>query len=790
VSLNVYATDGSRNVVVFDSVSGTISASLSLTIDALNAFASPNGVYVAVGTNIIPAIEVITTATNALNVITLPETSTQYMAWAPDSSVIYVAVSGASGLIQRVNPTGVGSLPPSWVCSAAGAGHLVTSSDGTKLYVTCGYPSVGVKQLNTATGAVTATYTGFLSTYGLCISPDDRTLYLSDNRRTGTVYQIDIASGTITTTITGLANPAGMCLSPDGSTLWVACNSDPAGGVKVIDTSTMHVTDTIFVATALEIAITPDGAIVWAADHDGGQVVPIPTTTHVAGFAVNVGAICTSVAIRAPAAGAPPASITGVVAVALGFALAAGGTVSGTPTGPGTVTGSGVLNIGPLTVTVESTYETKTATATVPLGPLVVAVVSGTFGPKRHPVPGYRGRWRLTLHTRSFAPATLASTIIAELSDARGRQLVQAWNTAATLTFTLDGHSQTAALIAELLHDVVAWRWDDQTGLEQVVFRGPISQSQDQLTEQSHVVTYTCHDYGAMLQRRLLTNTYTVVAHDQDLIVGDLLAAAVAARTSSGTSLAPASYLPLSLFTASPDGSLRGLSATLRNRTYYGSQNVGVALDELAKVVGGFDYDVTPSAVDTSDLLRIFYPQQGTTRSDVALQYGSTVSSLTRSVDSSQYANYVRALGNNSSANPAPQLFSEAWTASAQAITPVPVGLWMLDDNSGASDTVQSSLDERVQGDLNLDALLVPHYTLNMRPDAYTWGNPHMGDVVPLIVQSGRLNINTTVRVLGITYTIGDDGQEDVALVVSRPAQELFKSFLKAEQDAKALTRR
>ena len=39
-----------------------------------------------------------------------------------------------------------------------------------------------------------------------------------------------------------------------------------------------------------------------------------------------------------------------------------------------------------------------------------------------------------------------------------------------------------------------------------------------------------------------------------------------------------------------------------------------------------------------------------------------------------------------------------------------------------------------------------------------------MGDIVPLVIQTGRLNVNTTIRVLGIAYDIGDDGQEDVDL--------------------------
>ena len=57
-----------------------------------------------------------------------------------------------------------------------------------------------------------------------------------------------------------------------------------------------------------------------------------------------------------------------------------------------------------------------------------------------------------------------------------------------------------------------------------------------------------------------------------------------------------------------------------------------------------------------------------------------------------------------------------------------------------------------------------------------------MGDVVPLIIQSGRLNVNTTIRVVGITYDIGDDGQEDVTLTLGRPDTTLFDIFTAADQ--------
>jgi hypothetical protein len=61
---------------------------------------------------------------------------------------------------------------------------------------------------------------------------------------------------------------------------------------------------------------------------------------------------------------------------------------------------------------------------------------------------------------------------------------------------------------------------------------------------------------------------------------------------------------------------------------------------------------------------------------------------------------------------------------------------------------------------------------------------------VPLVIRSGRLDISTTVRVLGLTFAIGDDGQEDVEVTVGRPAVDLSAIFRKTRRDVDALARR
>lgn len=418
--------------------------------------------------------------------------------------------------------------------------------------------------------------------------------------------------------------------------------------------------------------------------------------------------------------------------------------------------------------------------------------------PGTYPIPGGRGRWRLTLHRRVFGPAGPGSypsdTGLAELITARSRHLETNWCQSALLSFTVDGRSPAAASILELQQDVIAWRWDDQTGRDIPMFRGPITQSEDQITDDGHTVTFTCHDYLAMLQRRILTGPTPVnyTQTDQDAIVSGMLAVANHPTAATGADVFyPGSVLPLAFSIVNPDGSDRSWSGQLRDRSYLGGSVIGNIIDDLAKVIGGFDYDVWPrSDAWGVDRLRLFYPQQGVTRTAPALAYGSSVATVTRSVNSSDYANYWRVIGNNGSSDQnAAQMYSEAWNSDANNVGALPIGLWMNQDN--ASDVnIQSTLDQKAQGDLALSGILEPSYTLGLRPGAYSMGNPNMGDTVPLLIQSGRLDVNTTVRVLGIAWDIGDDGQEDVALTVTRPTVTLAEILKDAHRDVNALARR
>jgi hypothetical protein len=302
-----------------------------------------------------------------------------------------------------------------------------------------------------------------------------------------------------------------------------------------------------------------------------------------------------------------------------------------------------------------------------------------------------------------------------------------------------------------------------------------------------------------MLSRRILWGTQSVTNVDQDTLVANMVTWATSgAQSTGGTVFGAGAYLPLTVYPANPDGTSRGASGNLVTRTYYGNQILDVALDELAKSIGGFDYDILPlggvgmGTAATTDQLRIFYagptgPQQGVVRTSPALVYGSTVTKVQRQVTSADYGNYWRELGNNGSSDPATaQYVGEANNADALGQV---VGLWASPDNQ-ADVTLIPTLVQRAGGNLNRFGVLIPVYTLTLRPNFYYAGLFNMGDTLPLVIMHGRLAVQSTVRVLGITYTIGDDGQEDVVLTVGRPDTTLVDVIGGVAADVDALARR
>jgi len=399
------------------------------------------------------------------------------------------------------------------------------------------------------------------------------------------------------------------------------------------------------------------------------------------------------------------------------------------------------------------------------------------------------------LHKREFATGVMVGDKITDLVDARARSVEFGLNDTTTVRFTVAGTSPTAGEIAELAHDVIAWRWDDRAGADRRMALTTITQSQDTISEQEHTASFTCQDYFTLTKRRFVTQPAGLVytAQDQDDIVANLLYWACRPTTSGGAPFYPASELNLIPWNVNPDGSNRSTkSGVIRDRTYPSNQSIYEAVDNLAHVQNGFDYALQDAYV------RVYFPNQGVQNTTFRLEYGSTVSGMTRQINSANYGNYVRTIGQTPQTGTAP--YGQAQSADSTDLVSNANGLWMVAD-SQSDVTLAYYLGQHANGVLAQKSAMVaegahgirvplPTYQVTLRPGAWYHNCVRMGDTVQLIVHSGRLDIDTWVRVVGITFDIGDDGQEDVKLTVGTPAQKFVDMLTAAGRRISALERR
>ena len=335
-----------------------------------------------------------------------------------------------------------------------------------------------------------------------------------------------------------------------------------------------------------------------------------------------------------------------------------------------------------------------------------------------------------------------------ELTYARNRSLDLKLSEPSTASFTIDGRSEQAAAIAELASEVSVYR--DR----ELLFRGFIGSTADTVSEDRHDVQVTVVDYRGRLDRLLIDadTTYTT-ALDRN-ISWDLIDDAQAKTGGDlGISRGPA---------------LSGL--TSRTITFTGGISVREALDRLASLAPGFDWDITPEREF------VLFDQRGA-NNGVILDYGGLVSAVSVNFDPSTYANAVRVSGDAT---------TTAQTAAAGDIGSRPEGRY--EAQQGISDiTTDATLASRATLLLAEKQLIRSSFTVTLRNgdnDLIRWGGPTdigLGDTCRMVVRSGRLDVNRLVRVFEIRVSIGANNDETVTLTLDAP-EETFVDRIRRQQ--------
>lgn len=332
---------------------------------------------------------------------------------------------------------------------------------------------------------------------------------------------------------------------------------------------------------------------------------------------------------------------------------------------------------------------------------------------------------------------------IAELVNATSRKLTTRLLAPGEASFKIDGAAFETALIDELITDLIVSR--DGTPL----FRGRIISSTDNIDANQHTVDVTAVDYRGLLQHRTLWPTSTAVATgysavDQADIAWDLIADSQA-LTGGDWGITRAS------------ATTTGVVRTMAVGFYQAGKNLEQAITELAQLASGFDWEINP---DREFVL--YFPSRGSTLTDWVISYdasGGNVSSLTRTLDPVDYANAVRVSGATGT-TPATQQAADLATR--------PEGRWEHQDGTDfANDT---AVLNRATRELSDASTLRPSYTATLAASS-GWAPElfYLGDICPIRIKRGRLDVDSTARGVEFAFEIDDNGVEKVGITFDRP---------------------
>ena len=314
--------------------------------------------------------------------------------------------------------------------------------------------------------------------------------------------------------------------------------------------------------------------------------------------------------------------------------------------------------------------------------------------------------------------------------DATGRVLTRRLRAASTAQFTVDARSAAALEIVDKVSDL--WIWRD--GVE--MFRGRITIPDDTVSAK-HSTTYTATCYRGMMSTRTVGAADVSVTGEQAAIVWGLIAA-TQARPGGDWGIVPGLV---------PEG------GPIRERNWPAGKSLADAIDELADVDDGFEWEISPDM-----RLNVWSPRRGSD-DPVVLDYGGVVGQVRVTGDPTRFGNVVIATGSKE---------TTPVVAEIPGITSDPRGRWELVDSSPTV-VLQSTLVERAPARLVqalTDGVALSAQIATGTDAGPRWSGPDdlwLGDAVRLVVNSGRLG-EFDARAHEITLVPGDDGVETVTV--------------------------
>jgi hypothetical protein len=245
------------------------------------------------------------------------------------------------------------------------------------------------------------------------------------------------------------------------------------------------------------------------------------------------------------------------------------------------------------------------------------------------------------------------------------------------------------------------------------------------------------------LRRRYIDSKKKYTAQDQFTIAWDLIDFT---QTKTGGNLG------ITRFSAATSG-------VTRDRTYqaWERKNVGEALEELAAVQNGFDFEIT-----SDKQWKTYYPKK--TASGVHdFVLGKNIRGFAIDYDANETDTEITAMGDGEEAK---MLLSVAVDTAART------EFGLLQDTRDFRDiSKQSTLDAHATEELRLAKIQRVQPNIQVFTDDPPWGSFAVGDNARLDIKKGYVQLEQVFRITTITVQVSDEGNEAVGVFFGEEGQ-------------------
>lgn len=202
-------------------------------------------------------------------------------------------------------------------------------------------------------------------------------------------------------------------------------------------------------------------------------------------------------------------------------------------------------------------------------------------------------------------------------------------------------------------------------------------------------------------------------------------------------------------------------SGVLRDRTYYHYErkNLGEAVEQLAAVQGGFDFNIDVSWIGgvITKTFQVQYPRRGRATA-IVFELGSNIEGLEQEIDATRQANIIDGLGAGDGDS---MLITTVSDLSQTPPYPLLEDVVTYKDVRVPSTLQLSSLAELVSRSTPVERL--PTLLAHAGPDTEI-GSFITGDTVTVRGSAGYLSVSEQMRITTYEVTVDENGREAVGL--------------------------